>query len=283
MNNKKFSVVIIALVAICSSVWYFFHTKPHYNIIPINSFNEVFNNFTCNPTTLITFDIDDTLLTTRDPILSGITAYPLLFKIRAILKHPILLQEKYFDLVASIIVMKTQFFLIEENMVQTIKKLQKNGCKIIVLTAIETGSFGIIPSFEEWRRQMLHNFGIDFNNTFNKDIILDDLPQFRGTYPRFSHGILYANMQPKGSALQSLLEKISFVPKAIISFDDELHALESIAHTCALLDIPFTGYHYFGAKNIKPQWDMNKALQELDSVMKTSAKQIKIYNNKFLS
>ena len=273
MNYKKISIILIPILFIAVLTRHFFYSTPHYNIISIDSFDEAFSNFTCSPTTLITFDIDDTILTSRDPILSGITSYPLLFKIRAVLKHPSLLQQEAFDLAASIIVMDTKFFLIDKTIIHKIKQLQTNGCNIIGLTAIETGSFGIIPSFEEWRADMLHSIGIDFNNSFNTDIVLNDLPPFRGMYPRFVHGIVYANMQPKGDALKALLEKIDFQPTAIISFDDEMHALQSIAHACAQLNIPFTGYQYNGAKNLKPMWDMDKALAELDDIMKQAAAQ----------
>jgi hypothetical protein len=273
MNYKKISTIIIPILLIASLAWYFFCSTPHYNIIPIDSYAQAFTSInSCNTKTLITFDVDNTLTVTDDPILNGIP-HPLLFKIWAGLKHPTLARQKTFELIASIIIMHAHFFLIEDLLVQTIKDRQHNGCNIIGLTAIETGTFGIIPSFEEWRAQMLHDFGIDFINSFNTDITLDNLPLYHGTYPRFVHGIVYTNMQPKGDALCALLEKLRLRPEAIVSFDDELQALESIAHACAKLNIPFTGYQYNGAKKVKPVWNMNEALAELDDVMKQAATQ----------
>ena len=208
-------MITIPLLAIISLAWYFFHTTPHYNIIPINSFNEALTSPShCHNETLITFDVDDTLITTTDPLLSGIP-YQLLFKIKVLIKYPELLQRKHFELIASIVLSHAHFFLTEKNIVSTIKQLQKNGCNIVGLTAIETGSFGIIPSFEEWRSQMLHNFGIDFNNSFNKDIVLNNLPQSRDNYPHFSNGIICTNKQEKGAALKAFLEKIIFKPTSM--------------------------------------------------------------------
>jgi hypothetical protein len=268
MNHKKIGIITIPLFAIVSLAWYFFHRTPHYNIIPIDSFNEALTSTShCHNETLITFDVDDTLITTNDPLISGVP-YPLLFKILVLIKYPELLQRERLELVSSTVISHAHFFLTEPTIVQTIKKLQKNGCHIIGLTAIETGSFGIIPSFEEWRSQMLHNCGIDFNNSFNKDIVLNSLPQSRDNYPHFSNGIICTNQQEKGDALKAFLEKTTFKPKAVISFDDDIEALKSIAHACTTLNIPFTGYHYYGAKKLKPVWNMNLALAELDDVIK---------------
>jgi len=266
---KRVGGFITLIMLILSLIWYLAHSTLHYNIISINSFNEAFNLINhCNDKTLITFDVDDTLITTHDPLLVTLN-YPLLFKIQTIISYPKLLFRSHFELVASAIFSQAHFFPTEKSIISKIQQLQNNNCKIIGLTSIETGSFGIIPSFEKWRAQMLHDFGIHFNNTFNTDIILDNLPQYRGNYPCFFEGIICTNQQPKGPSLQALLEKIAFNPDAIISFDDDLDALKSIAHTCSTLNIPFTGYHYYGAKNSKPAWSTDQASHELDRIMKT--------------
>ena len=56
-------------------------------------------------------------------------------------------------------------------------------------------------------------------------------------------------------------------PARIISFDDDVCALDSIARECAKRSIAFTGYQCLGAKKFAGEWNTRRALLQLDYVM----------------
>ena len=246
-------------------------TRYRANIHAINSYKEVAHLFnTCDKNTLITFDVDDTLITGRDALARNFWNHTW-FKVQAFFKYPELIYRDTYEWATSIMFDQAERFVIEPFVIDFIQKLQTQGCIILGLTLMDTGSWGIINSMPAWRVKMLHEFGIDFNSINSKhrfhDAIFTTIPIYRDTYPGIYSNIICTNQQSKGLVLGTFLDYFKITLRTIISFDDNKQALESIADMCAQRGILFTGYHYKGAELVAPKWDTNRALRQVDYIM----------------
>lgn len=259
------SFLIYSLFVLITLIWFF---KPtHAPFKQIDSYSEIQHVFdSCDKNTLITFDVDDTLITSPD-ILARSFEYSAWFKICMAFKYPALIfnQETY-DWFASIVLQEAQRFVFDPDIVQIIKKLQEQGCNIVALTSMESGSLGVIKNMPEWRANMLKSFGIDLRGAF-RDTSFTTLPKYRGNYPCLFKGILCANQVAKGKVLGAFLDHFHLKPSQIISFDDEKSALDSIASECAKRNIPYFGYQCTGVKKLPGVWNTKRALLQLDSVV----------------
>lgn len=220
----------------------------------------------CDAQTLVIFDVDDTLITATD-VMARDLEFSTWFKIRAVLRHPSLMFTAGQERFASIIFQQTAHVVFDPDVICIIKHLRERGCMIVALTAMETGSFGVIENMPAWRVHELGELGLDFHGQF-QDIIFDKLPMYRGNYPRLYQGILCANQQPKGLVLGAFLDYYHLKPARIVSFDDCAFALDSIARACAQRDISFTGYQCLGAKKLPGEWRDSRAFVQLDYAMK---------------
>jgi hypothetical protein len=258
------TVVLISSVLILTKLWF---REPSYGPFKqIDTYHEIQPVFdACDKNTLVTFDVDDTLITSPDAIANFYC--PLWAVIRAYLKYPgLLLNRATFELMFSRILLQPKRFVFDPDIVRIIQQLQRQGCVVVGLTALETGTYGVIKHTQEWRANMLSNFGINFSRQF-QDISLTMLPPKRGQYPCLYRGILCTNLSRKGKVLGTFLDYYHLKPAHIISFDDKTAELNSIAHACAQRHIPFSGYHMLGAKKLCSAWDTNRALLQLDFLM----------------
>ena len=256
--------LILFLMIAAVSIWSYIYINYHFdnkNIITIESFAQA--DFSqCDTQTLITFDIDDTLITAQDAF-GRIDKLPLLFKILAGYSHPSLLTEKSNEFITSLIFKQASQKLTEPILVDVIHDIQSRDCDVIGLTSIESGPWGIIPSIPEWRCDMLASMGINLQDHFN-DETFTTLPKFQGQYPKFYKGIIFANQDSKGLALGAFIDACSTKPTHVISFDDRLTALHSIAHACKKRNIEFIGYHYVGADLHAKPFRIKRALFQLN-------------------
>ncbi len=223
----------------------------------------------CDKRTLITFDIDETLITSRD-VLPAFCYGRLPFTLRLIaaFKYPSLLfNTNKLEWCTSTMNKQTEPFVFDSDIVHIIRQLNLKGCAPIALTFAGSGSYGIIKNFPEWRTTILKNFGFDFSDQFH-DTTFTSLPMYRGTHPVLHKGILFTNCTDKGLTLAAFLEHYNLKPARIISFDDSYTFLTSIARACSYKKIPFTGYQVLGAKKLLGTWNMRRALLQIDYVMK---------------
>lgn len=266
----RISIFIFCLICAVAFFQALYHSPSSYSpsIKPIHSLAQALGALKeCTDTTLITFDVDDTLTTAHDPLFQNqADHYPWLFRLQVAFRYPQLLNRGQWEEAISVAYLESKYTLIEPAITKIIRVLQDQGCKLIALTSMETGPFGVIPSFEKWRANVLQELGIDFDRSFNKDFVLDRLPN-RNRYAVFYKGILCANQEDKGRVLLAFIERIDTKPTTIISFDDNTKALASIEKVCKLLGINFKGYLYLEGKEVLEPWDSQKALQRLDQIM----------------
>ena len=260
-NLILFSIIIV----ICTLSYIYIHNQSYNkNIITIESFTQA-DLTTCDAQTLITFDVDDTLITAQDAF-GRIDKLPLLFKILAVCYHPSLLSEKTNEFITSIIFEKASQELTEPTVVDIIHNLQARDYHVIGLTSIESGPWGIIPSIPEWRCDMLASMDINFQDHFSNETFIN-LPKFQGQYPKFHKGIIFANQDSKGLALGAFIDTSITKPTRVISFDDRLTALHSIAVACKKRNLEFIGYHYVGADLHARPFIIKRALFQLNHLI----------------
>lgn len=261
-------IKFIALVLIIITFVVLFHERvfsKHYPIKPLESYVQVMSLAQqCDKDTLILFDCDDTLIVGYD----GLANYhpPFFFRIRAVLRYPQLFKRENLLHYASIMFDQAQRFVIEPAVIKLIDELKQQGCIVLALTSMETGSMGVIKDFPEWRYAMLKGFGIEFSQTF-PDVRFTKLPEYCNTLPALYKGMLCCNQQIKGKVLAAFLEHFNLKPSKIIFFDDSKSHLNSVGATCEEKNIPCELYHYLGAKKVQGVWNMDRALLQLDNLV----------------
>ncbi len=255
LHNRSYLSLFLSIICLIFIVGCIYD-QPN-NIKSIVSFNEIDFN-AIKPDTLITFDIDDTLITDKDSTILGY-GIPLAFWLRFLLYHPSLLMS--YEYVTSLLFTHSPRRLTEQAVVPLINILKKQ-CSVIGLTSMESGAWGIISSMPEWRYNMLASMEITFS-AFD-DRVFNQLPMRRGVYPILYKGILCANQQPKGLVLGAFIDSLESKLLLIISIDDTYDALCSIAQACKERGIPYLGYHYIGAKNQKKLLDYQRAFKQLE-------------------
>jgi Protein of unknown function (DUF2608) len=264
MIKKLFLVSLLSIIgtAILVYCWsrYTWHTFTQ-----IESFAQALPALECCQNTLILFDLDDTLISTADSL--GHLRMPLSFIVQAIVQHPSLVYQEKQEYYFSMIWQQSEWFVIEPDSIQIIDELKRQGCTVLALTSMETGSFGVIKNFPEWRLQKLLDLGIQFSGKF-PNVIFSQMPAHRKHHPELFNGILCCNQQSKGSVLAAFLDHFNLEPQKIIFFDDNPANLLSVEKTCIKKNIPFKGFHYQGRETMGTHWDTQRALLQLDYLIK---------------
>lgn len=218
----------------------------------VHSFiGEVLMN-TASSETLIAYDVDVTLTVCDDPH----THMPNVSRHKDIFDD--LFKDMHFEKIDKIwgeLLQNTKPVLIDERTPEMIDILQKNGSKVIALTAIVSGESNYDDSHEVKRFKDLKSVGFDFSSSFpkNSSVKLTDIPPYMGNHPVFYNGILISNGEgmdknTKGPALISFLKKIGWKPKSVILIDDKTPNFVSVRNSLECYDnsIDFHGIHYTG-------------------------------------
>jgi hypothetical protein len=157
---------------------------------------------------LVVFDIDNTLLVHNDRILSPCgDEYRKKF-----LKTLQNLQEEG-EVLGSKISLKAQVFLVDKKILSFLEKLKQRNIKVIALTAMPTGRFGLVSNAEQWRVQQLASLGIYLDWSFPEidSVVLEGF-QGKKTPPVFKRGVLASAKYPKGEVLCAFLKKKQWKP-----------------------------------------------------------------------
>jgi hypothetical protein len=210
-----------------------------------------------NKKTLVLFDIDETLITTKNKLLrpmSGDTIDDLLSNL-----FPTELEK---ELQYSHVVTHTKTILVNDKIPAFIKRLQNANMKVLGITRMipGAGKCGIIESMEDHRRKDLLEKGIDFANTFLSHPILFDFQTKNNRKPLYKDGIIYALPYNKGEVLIKLLKYMSSMKieiSKIYFVDDSKHQIESVFKTCDKIGIECLCLHYVD-RNIN-----NESLNEI--------------------
>ncbi len=276
LKHSKAKFILFTLAFVSSTIMpfmslrsnWFFKEPSSGPFKQIETYREVQKIFdACDKKTLVTFDVDDTLITAADVMANF--DFPLWFGIRALLKYPgLLLSKSSIEPVLGLIFQQAQRFVFDPDIVNIIKQIRRQGCTVVALTSMWSGPYGCIENMPKWRADMLSNFGINFEGQIS-DVSLTAIPKYRNQNPCLYKGIIFANRTDKGKVLEAFLDHLAkdpnhFKPTQIISFDDQEDDLNSIASACAKKKIAFAGYQMLGGKKLCGQWSTSRALLQLD-------------------
>lgn len=244
------------------------HTMPShlYPATIIHSYDQVQDVLAaCDSSSLVIFDIDDTLLACQDVLARGFE-WPWWVWVHVAWHFPQFLKRSVWEYYNSLTWGRAPRSLVEPQVTAMIDQLKKQGALVIGLTTLETGSYGLIPNMVQWRYDMLASFGIYFS-LICKDRIFFNFPAYRGFYPALYRGILFTNHQTKGDVLQQFLKECEVHPHHVIFFDDQPHNLQSVGHVCHHLGISCSLYQYAGVYRIAPHWKMEDLIKRISRVM----------------
>jgi hypothetical protein len=193
---------------------------------------------------LVTFDVKGVIFSPKDQIL----AHKFIPKYKQFLKHIEL--TKGIDeakRLEKIVLLNYEPKLVDENIPEIIKAIQRNGTKVIALTGGYTGAISSAQSKEDLRVETLKNFGIDFSSSFLvTEMSFDSLIKKRSNepLPLYKNGVLFTSRYPKGVVLKSFLEKVKFEPKRIIHIDNSIKKIDDVKRFADEAGIDYLGIHY---------------------------------------
>lgn len=266
-NNQVGNSLFLILLSVV--VIYVVYNYQHYqpicspHIQPLHSYDDL--HLSCDVNTLITFDVDNTLIMSADPqqFSYNFSNIPLAAKIYAVLRYPSLIT--HYEYATSLLFAQSPRKVTEPVIVSIINQL-KQQCTVVGLTSMESGHWGTIESMPKWRYQMLASMEILFSDV--PDQTFDQLRVRRGTHPVLYKGILCTNQEQKGAVLGTYIDSLENKPTHIISFDDDYDALSSIEKMCNKRGIAFQGYHYVYVTHQKKMLKFNQSLMLLNRFMK---------------
>jgi hypothetical protein len=259
-----FFTIIVWLGRLLFEIRWLYIDAFHCKFRKFDKFRELHDIFdSCDERTLVTFDVDGTLITSID-LLGRYLDYSLI--LAALTYSSIIFNRSKFDWVQSMLFQYPERFVFDHDVVHMIKKLQQKKCKILALTSLETGSLGVISDMAGWRFTMLKSFGIDFSGQF-QNTTFTTFVRYRDNYPVLYNGVLLANLQPKGAVLGAFLDQCHVRLSRIVSIDNEAGNLDSIAHECARRKISFSGYQCTSVEKLPWHWSNQRALLQFNALM----------------
>lgn len=258
-------------------------TKKMQGILSIDSIEEAKTFFEhATSADLFVFDADEVIFEPTEPILQ--TRFSQNPKFKGLIDefHSFAKtkkeSEKYVDLVVSKFFLHTPIQPVEKALIDKILALQRRNIKVIVLTAIGGGKFGVIEQWEEWRYQQLLSVGLDFSASFaQQQIGFDDLNKSDCTLHRgtgfnpsvFYKGILCSSCFSKGVVLRDFFKKVDWRPATLYFFDDQHKNVESVAQEMAKMGIPCHAFVYQAAALQRPREELSiEALRLLLKLVK---------------
>lgn len=258
MSYRVFNYLMLILVVTMINISISGNIKEHY------AMHEAYDVLSqADEHTLVLFDIDDTLImpvdnihlrhfSSKNPGKEIITSFEQ--KVASEL-----------DDMRSRILLQAPRKLIEPDMVDVIKALQLKGVKVIGLTKMGTGTFGVIKSLAEYRSKQLAQFGIEFYKSYDKNIEFTqfatneiDTPGIFNGMPGIFNGTIMAGYISKGLALSAFIDCLDFIPTQVIFFDDWIENVMDVYHEMRKRGIKFYGYHYRAVE--KEQGQLNCTL-----------------------
>lgn len=233
--------------------------RPQREIIDSKSITDVYSYITHNvdnTSTLIVFDIDNTLIMPpthlgsdqwfyaeyNKNIQQGLNKKKAIEQILPLNKH---LQDN--------IIMQA----IEKNTAPLIQNLQKKDFTVIALTARPTNLADISI-------RQLKNVGIDFSRSIPYD---HPLQLNYNNEVSYQNGIIFCTGKDKGKALVTFLYYIDYQPKKIVFVDDKLKNIHNIERAVCGQDYPFIGLHYTYLENYIKTINKLEVEKELDKFL----------------
>ena len=239
-KNPLFIVFLILFIASCD--------KHKINEIKegttLNLIERKVNSLTKDD--LVVFDVDDVLITASSAIHNRHKENRKIFNsVYGKNSRFDQLPEERKELLSSIWRKSEKMILVDEQTPNLIKNMQDKGIKVIALTALPSGKFGIIEKREDWRIEQLKKVGIDFSTSFALEkplsLCLNQEPKKQCLAKK---GIIFTGKSGKGEALECFLNTINWRPKRIVFIDNDRYRVESVAARCKAMNIEFLGLVY---------------------------------------
>lgn len=146
----------------------------------------------------------------------------------------------------SLILLNEPVHLVDPQIPNIIRSLQKQSVKVMAQTSCPVGRYGHIECLTEWSINRLAQHDIQFCGVFAEHDPLEltiKTEQQSGT-ALFKKGILFNSPTyrfSKGNILQQFFEQINWEPNLLIFVDNQLGNLESIGNLAQKLSIEFLG------------------------------------------
>lgn len=213
---------------------------------------------------LVVFDVDYTILVPNDRILAP-CGEEYLQKFMKILRE---MQEKG-EILGSQVTIQAQTSLVDNKILHLLEKLKQKNIKVIALTAMSTGQFGLIPNMEQWRIEQLASLGIHLNEAF-PEIEMIMLEEFEGKkgLPVFKKGILASSRYPKGQVLCAFLKRMEWKPSKVLFIDDRMYFIDSVECELEKENIPHISFHYTAATDSSCPFDHKLADFQFDYLLR---------------
>ncbi len=246
----------------------------------IKSFKEVENYFNQQPDkTLGVFDIDETLLITKNPAYRRKSFSPYRQAIKDLTSG---LSDDQKMVLLNLMLIRGGHVLIEKETPVILGRIQEQGVKMIALTAAMTGKLEEVL-LEERRWLDLKQEEIDFSKSFphHSQLVFENLKPLNGSYPMFYKGILLTcgdftknkSFNSKADLLLEFFQQVKWMPTRVVFVDDKrehLEWMESIL-TKKYPEIAFVGLHYLGAEalpniSISKEECMNDWLELVETI-----------------
>ncbi len=235
--RATYKFILICLVFVVGAC-----VNAPYTTTRISSHLEVITD-DCDETTLVVYDVDETLVQPSDSFLSNEhTVQGRNFLSELVKKYP---KKTDWGRFRAILLRDASMPMIEVGVLNVIKKFREKGAKVIALTSMNTGKIGFYQRLEAWRYEQLKSLG------FEGDFPREHFP-LRGfkRNPVFYRGVLAADLENKGEVLSAFLKKVQLHPRKIIAIDDDIKALNQVGDLCKRQGMSFQGYLYSGAKQV---------------------------------
>jgi hypothetical protein len=188
--------------------------------------------------TLVVFDIDDTLLHTRQMFGSSVW-FDTTFQRTATAEA----RQELIELSEAILTV-TDVEPMEEITSQEVTKLQHMHVPVMAMTS-RSGNIRTVTT------RQLHSLGIDFLHSAPTSVLFS-LQNVPGS--TFSQGILFTSGGHKGVALKEFLRQIQQFPKKIIYVNDRPAPLEEVASVLGD-SLEYIGLRYLPADELSKQYD----------------------------
>lgn len=175
----------------------------------------------------ILFDIDDTLITLREPDLifqtkEGLRYFHQWFSRFSFVKREKILAKlfPYWD-----------YQLIEEESVQVIEQIQERGHVVLACTAMSGYEVGGVH-LGKWRIDQLQEVGLCFGKRLSSHYSSSFSVPHSPYSLFFQEGIFFNGWDiPKGPCLEKFFSQLDHLPQKIFFIDDKLSQLESVYHS----------------------------------------------------
>jgi hypothetical protein len=243
--------IILILGLLCG-----FNVYSSVSSFTANDYQEVANIVKTNeiknaPSTLVVFDIDDTLLTSSQE-LGGVGWFD--WQASLLKNNPksnYLFANNIMDLlkIQNLLFHMVDAKLTDEFVLKFINGIAKKS-KLLVLTArnpfyenVTTKQFKKVGYISQADENIFQTYGISFHG-YRSNVIAPFVCTDLKRRAVFSHGVFYASGQNKGMALKCILGKSEQTFKNIIFIDDSYKNVEDVANAFEVSDVNVFAIHY---------------------------------------